>query len=402
MNRGLAVLVAAAVCGTGTMFGARQFLNTGPAVDPENEPTPVIMAATDIKAGSYLSEVDGNNNPLIVVGTMPRKSIPPGALIGGQEVIEKLSESKRWAKDPIPAGLPILASMMGKEGTVPGIRAKITDGHRGVSIPVTADASVAGFVMPEDRVDIVAHYPDRTAKVLMQNVRVLAVGEHLMSNPEQPSLNYTNMTFDITPREAFELREVSGQGGVLSMLLRGNDAKDIPADQLTWRPADWDEAERKKKAENAERQALQDQLAKAQEDMERAKAEAAAEQAKNRAELAKAKDEADGHKAKAEEHKARADEAVKLAGSASEELAKLKNKPKSRGTLVITDKVYRASSAEAATAVMAPPKEPAAAPAPQPDAPAGGQPGSPPSPSPSPAQPGGAGSQGQLSSLSAT
>ena len=62
------------------------------------------------------------------------------------------------------------------------LSAVLDDGMRGVSVAVAAEAASGGFVVPNDRVDVVLTRPSSTGQVsdtILQNVRVLAINSRL-------------------------------------------------------------------------------------------------------------------------------------------------------------------------------------------------------------------------------
>ena len=124
MNRGLLVLVAAGVCGLGTMYFARNALNRGgPPPDPDID---VVVAAKDIKSGSYLNEQVGGE-PVIKLAKMKKSAVSPDYFSEGQlDLVSLMDEkSKRWAKYAIVSGEPINKKKLGDPRTRPGMPSEI-------------------------------------------------------------------------------------------------------------------------------------------------------------------------------------------------------------------------------------------------------------------------------------
>lgn len=62
------------------------------------------------------------------------------------------------------------------------LSAVLGEGMRGVSVPVAAESSAGGFIVPNDRVDVVLTRTTdagRISEVILANVRVLAIGKRL-------------------------------------------------------------------------------------------------------------------------------------------------------------------------------------------------------------------------------
>ncbi|HZG84286.1 Flp pilus assembly protein CpaB [Paenibacillus sp.] len=121
---------------------------------------------------------------------------------------------------------------------------KITEGYRAVSVAVDYVQSVSNLVRPEDRVDIlyVKHpaEPGKTpgpAKVLLKNVRVLAVGQALTEEASEGDSEHTNnagvdagsggaysaVTVELQPEETMTLVDAA-ETGKLQLILRSKIA----------------------------------------------------------------------------------------------------------------------------------------------------------------------------------
>jgi Flp pilus assembly protein CpaB len=86
-------------------------------------------------------------------------------------------------------------------------------GMRAVAIPVNAQTSINNQVVPGNRVDligVVASFSDPEARVLLEDVRVIAVGDAFSFEQFRAAgrRNYATMTIEVTPEEALELAAV--------------------------------------------------------------------------------------------------------------------------------------------------------------------------------------------------
>src|SRR5205814_1366468 len=84
------------------------------------------------------------------------------------------------------AGEPLLAGRLAAKTAGNGLAALIPGNMRAIAVHVDDVVGVAGFIHPDDRVDvIVTLHPTRpndaepVSKVILQNVKVLAVGKEL-------------------------------------------------------------------------------------------------------------------------------------------------------------------------------------------------------------------------------
>lgn len=123
------------------------------------------------------------------------------------------------------------------------LSAVLTKGMRGVSVPVSADAAAGGFVLPNDRVDVVLSRGG-ISQTILSNVKVLAIGTRLgeagttgeKANPENPKADVfqggTIATLELTPAQG-ELIINAAKVGNLSVVLRSiADFKPQPGDEM--------------------------------------------------------------------------------------------------------------------------------------------------------------------------
>ena len=109
--------------------------------------------------------------------------------------------------------------------------ALLTPGMRAIAVTITPDSSVAGFVLPNDRVDIVltrelqiqANGQTRArtaASTILENVRVLAIDQAVAQTKDQKSMSGSTATVELTANDAEKLR-MADKLGEISLMLRG-------------------------------------------------------------------------------------------------------------------------------------------------------------------------------------
>ena len=156
----------------------------------------------------------------------PAASLPPGA---HKSIAELLPEGKRRvALRAILPNQPLLATDLSGSGQNASIAALLPDGMRATTVRINDVSGVAGFIKPNDSVDVLvsrtAIGPDGVATgqqvtdVLLQNVRVIAMGQDAVGADGRPSPT-NSTTLEVTPIDAQKL--VLGQQlGSLSLVLR--------------------------------------------------------------------------------------------------------------------------------------------------------------------------------------
>lgn len=123
------------------------------------------------------------------------------------------------------------------------LSAVLPKGMRGVSVPVSADAAAGGFVLPNDRVDVVLSRGG-ISQTILANVKVLAIGTRLgeagttgeKADPENPKSDVfqggTIATLELTPAQG-ELIINAAKVGSLSVVLRSiADFAQLPGDAV--------------------------------------------------------------------------------------------------------------------------------------------------------------------------
>ncbi|MBO7721006.1 MAG: Flp pilus assembly protein CpaB [Kiritimatiellae bacterium] len=140
------------------------------------------------------------------------------------------------------------ADVEGGNPAASGLSADVKRQMRAVSINCSGAASVSGMIRPNDHVDVIGTFDmtDRTAAAqakaktlvtctILQNVLVLATGSRTAktrSKDLSPSVGYSTVTLEVTPREAEMLAFAEQIKGRLVLTLRNrNDTsfeKELP------------------------------------------------------------------------------------------------------------------------------------------------------------------------------
>lgn len=131
----------------------------------------------------------------------------------------------------ISAGSPITQGSLVKPGDRGFLAAALGPGMRAVTVPVSAQSGVAGFVFPGDRIDLVLTQVVegggdgpalKTSETIVRNIRVLATDQRTDSTTEEGKTEvrtFSTVTLEATPRiaEKIALAQSLGQ---LSLSLR--------------------------------------------------------------------------------------------------------------------------------------------------------------------------------------
>jgi pilus assembly protein CpaB len=159
----------------------------------------------------------------------PKEHLPMGAVTDPKELEGRILISRILAEQPI------LPPMLAAKNAGNGLAALIPPNMRAIAVRVDDVVGVAGFIHPDDRVDVlVTLHPNRpgaetTTKVFLQNVKVLAVGQEVESN-DKTRLHATPATVAtllVTPTDSERLALASIEGRLILTLRSWTDSRPV-------------------------------------------------------------------------------------------------------------------------------------------------------------------------------
>jgi pilus assembly protein CpaB len=202
---------------------------------PPPEPSPEILVATrTLTVGTIIDPTALKFQP------WPRDMVNGAYFVKGQTQLAQLQGTVlRYA---VPAGQPLTQAAIVKPGDRGFLAAALSPGMRAVTVPVSAQTAVAGFVFPGDRIDMVLTQdvagggdgpPLKASETIMRNVRVLATDQRTDTQSEDgktPVRTFTTVTVEATPKMAEQLA-VAQTVGTLSLSLRALADHSVTGDQ---------------------------------------------------------------------------------------------------------------------------------------------------------------------------
>lgn len=174
------------------------------------ESVPIVVATANLGVANTVTSQQ------IKLVNWPKASVPPGA-------IQSLEEAEgRFVRSSIVAGEPLIDAKLapqlaGKSGIMPML---IPEGQRGVTIRLDEAMRESGFVMPSSRVDVLVSMPkapgsdEKIAKVILQDVTVLAAGQIVEMKDNKPVTN-TTVTLALTPQQVERLAVAQSDGRLM-------------------------------------------------------------------------------------------------------------------------------------------------------------------------------------------
>jgi pilus assembly protein CpaB len=213
----------ALVAGLGTALLISRYLDHRAGAVTSSPVAKIVVAAVDLPLASKIRAED------LKLAEWPADHLPAGAVRDPKEVAERILLSR------VLAGQPVLPGMLAAKNAGNGLAALIPPNMRAMAVRVDDVVGVAGFIHPDDRVDVlVTLRPNRpggetTSKVFMQNVKVLAVGQDVEAN-DQTRMHAnpaTVATLLVSPQDSERLALASQEGRILLTLRSWTDS--LPA-----------------------------------------------------------------------------------------------------------------------------------------------------------------------------
>ena len=237
----IVLLIALAAGGIAALLAGRSDQPIVQAPVAALETIDVLVAGTDIGVGQSITgaELRWQTWPAAAANAnFIRRNDKPDAF-------NQLAGS--IARSPFFAGEPIREARLIKGAGSGYMAAILPSGMRAVSTDVTAETGAAGFILPNDRVDVILSRRDREAdkatgveaETILSNVRVLAIDQTVEEKGNQRTVIGKTATLELTQRQT-EILIMSRTTGQLSLALRSladaaGNAVDTSADEPSGR-----------------------------------------------------------------------------------------------------------------------------------------------------------------------
>ena len=239
MNRARIVVLTIAI-GAG---GVAAFLASGSDTRQPTEPVvqlqtaDVLVAKSDIALGQTLSADD------MIWQTWPAATASSTFIRRNERPDATTQIAGSIARGTFLAGEPIREQKLVKADGSGFMAAILPTGMRAVSTEISAETGAGGFILPNDRVDVlltrrvknpVPALPDVVAtEIILTNIRVLAIDQAPREKDGQSAVVGKTVTLELKPEQTIDLA-AARQAGTLSLALRSiadADAVEVNADE---------------------------------------------------------------------------------------------------------------------------------------------------------------------------
>lgn len=232
----IAILVAAAIAAIAVAFFVRQAMQSNDApqvVQVEERPSVRVLAARrDIATGERIGAAD------FYWQTWPDEAMSPGYIVENRgQTIEDFAGSV--VRAPIGQGEPVTGRRLVQPGDAGFMAAVLTPGMRAVAVPISAETGAGGFILPNDRVDVIVSYQEEretvrgtgrsmVARTIVENARVLAIDQSLAQGEGDEVVLGETATLELTPEQARAMSLAVARGDVHLILRSLTDSEGGP------------------------------------------------------------------------------------------------------------------------------------------------------------------------------
>jgi pilus assembly protein CpaB len=222
MRVGIVVMVAVFLALLASM-GTYRFLSEKGRMAEEArlQTVGVVVAAADIPFGSTIGPDQ------VVLSAWPKDRYPKDVLSDVKAAVG------RFARREFMAGEPIVESkLLSTSRNIGMLSLRIPQGMRAFTVRVNEAVGVGGFLMPDARVDVLLttassdQRATRISKIILEDVRVLAVGQTVDQKDSKP-VSVGTVTLAVTPEDAEKLAFASNDGIIHLVLRNFSDSEKV-------------------------------------------------------------------------------------------------------------------------------------------------------------------------------
>lgn len=215
--------IIAVVFGRGWLNNEADATATPAVILQEIETQKILVSDITIERGDLLTD------EAFRVVDWPAAHIPDGAITEISAILNQQG-GYPYALGVMVPGEPLLSAKLSHSAVRDTLAAIIEPGFRAVSVEVSDASGVAGFVLPDHRVDVNVFSERRNpstgetiheVKTLLEDVRVLAIDQSFQENLEGAAPART-VTLQVTPEQSKKLG-LAGQTSEIGLVLRPED-----------------------------------------------------------------------------------------------------------------------------------------------------------------------------------
>ena len=234
-SNSMLILVVAIIMGGIAAFLARNWLISRTQATATT--ATVVAASKQLPFGTVLAEDNVEEMPWAA------KVLPEGSFATKRDL---LKDGRRATLATIHQNEPILSAKITGPGQRASLSTLLDEDKRAITIRVDDVRGVAGFIFPNDRVDVVLirnasnSSGERQSDLLLQDIKVIAVDQIASQQKDQP-LVAKAVTLEVTPFQAQKISLATNVGSLSLILRKAGDSAMVQDRRVT--EADLGEAE---------------------------------------------------------------------------------------------------------------------------------------------------------------
>jgi pilus assembly protein CpaB len=223
----LLILVIAILMGGVAAFLARNWLLSRTQVTQTT--STIVVAARQLPFGTQLT------NDVVQEIPWAAAVFPEGAFTSKEALFK---EGRRISLATIQPNEPILSSKITGPGERASLSTVLDKDKRAITIRVDDVRGVAGFILPNDRVDVVLIRAasdgsgSRQSDLLLQDVKVIAIDQIQTQQKDNPVVAKA-VTLEVTPYEAQKISLATNVGSLSLILRKAGDANIVAHSRVT-------------------------------------------------------------------------------------------------------------------------------------------------------------------------
>ncbi len=193
------------------------------ATPPQMKTTDVLVAKSDIGLGQSVKAED------LEWQSWPASTASASFIRHDDRANAVAQLTGSIARSPMLAGEPIRETKLVKGNGSGFMAAILPTGMRAVSTEISPETGAGGFILPNDRVDVILTRRQKnadssgkeivTSEIILSNVRVLAIDQAVEEKNGQKVVVGKTATLEMKPRQSEALARAR-QSGTLSLALR--------------------------------------------------------------------------------------------------------------------------------------------------------------------------------------
>jgi pilus assembly protein CpaB len=195
---------------------------------PQEAMEEVLVASAELPQGQALNEAGVRWQP------WPKSAVNPGFISRTAKPDAVKSLQGAVVRSHFVAGEPIREEKVARASA--GLLATLLpSGKRAVAIRVSVESTAGGFILPNDRVDVVQTLPAQAggtifSRILLSNIRVLAVDQRADETKGQAVVVGKTVTLELNPAQT-EIIASAQAASALSLSLRSlADSGEVPVE----------------------------------------------------------------------------------------------------------------------------------------------------------------------------